>query len=427
MKHRHRTRWGAVAVAAGLAVAACGDDDDAADTTPAEDTGKAGGTGPEGSTTPSPTTGASATTVGGSDTPTTPTSSGASAPGSASEIDPELVAAAEEEGQVTVYSFTSRIAEVEPVFEAAYPAIDLIGVDISSTEQIERIKAEVDAGSAGADLAYIADAPVVLTDLVEGGYLERYVPATASEAIPDQYESPLVAHRLSTKVVMYNEEAYPDGSPIDNLWDLTTEAWTGKVIMVDPLQRGDYLDLFTQIAISDDEMAAAYESEFGEPIDDPDNAGEAWIEAVLANDVVLTDDTDNVNAAVGAVGQEDPPIGITSYSDRRDNEDEGWALQVADGVEPAPGIAFPAFLAPVKGAANPNAAKLVIEFMFGDGSETGGPAYEPFYVAGDYATRDDIAPHPDALTLEELGAWVIDPQEIAAARDDVGDLILANL
>lgn len=33
---------------------------------------------------------------------------------------------------------------------------------------------------------------------------------------------------------------------------------------------------------------------------------------LLAYDVVLTDDTDNVNAAVGAIGQQDPPIGITS-------------------------------------------------------------------------------------------------------------------
>lgn len=51
----------------------------------------------------------------------------------------ELVARAEEEGTVTVYSFTSRIAEVETAFEAQYPEIDLVGLDISSTEQITRL------------------------------------------------------------------------------------------------------------------------------------------------------------------------------------------------------------------------------------------------------------------------------------------------
>ena len=165
----------------------------------------------------------------------------------------------------------------------------------------------------------------------------------------------------------------------------------------------------------------------GEPIADPENAGEAWIEALLANDAVLTDDTDNVNAAVGAIGQDDPPIGFTSYSDRRDNEGAGWALQVANTVQPAPGIAFPAFIAPISGAEHPNAARLFIEFMFGDGSETGGPAFEPFYVPGDYPTRTDIVPPPDALSVDELSAWVIDPSEIATARDDVADLVLANL
>lgn len=192
MNHIDRAPWATFAVSAGLVLAAvaaaCGGDDD---------------DGTEGSTAPlaeqsSPVTGAS-----GAPTTESPASStggsGSSPSGSAAEIDPELVAAAEAEGQVTVYSFTSRIAEVEPVFEAAYPGIDLIGVDISATEQIERIKAEVDAGNAGADVAYIADAPVVLTDLVEGGYLEQYVPVTTADALADEYKSPLAAHRLSTR------------------------------------------------------------------------------------------------------------------------------------------------------------------------------------------------------------------------------------
>ena len=40
----------------------------------------------------------------------------------------ELVAKAEAEGKVVVYSFTSRIARVEKAFEAKYPKIDLVTV-----------------------------------------------------------------------------------------------------------------------------------------------------------------------------------------------------------------------------------------------------------------------------------------------------------
>jgi iron(III) transport system substrate-binding protein len=169
--------------------------------------------------------------------------------------------------------------------------------------------------------------------------------------------SPLLAQRLSTKVLMYAEDAYPDGAPVDSLWDLTREEWRGRVVMVDPLQRGDYLDLMTEFVLRSDEMAAAYEAEFGTPIDlsDAANAGEKFIMDLFANDLILVGSTDDVNAAVGKTGQTNPPIGFTSYSDRRDNEDEGWSLQIANDVAPAPGIIFPAVVALATGAQHPAA------------------------------------------------------------------------
>lgn len=339
----------------------------------------------------------------------------------------ELLAAAEEEGEVVVYSFTSRIAEVEAAFETAYPGIDLVGNDISSTEQIARIQAEANAGTPGADVAYLADAPVVLEELVQGGLLRNYVPPRLTGSLPQEYQAPLLSQRLSTKVLMYNEEAYPDGPPISNLWELTQDEWSGKVVMVDPAVRGDYLDLVTEIVLRSEEMAAAYEDLAGEELqldDGVPDAGSQWIADLYANDVVLVDDTDNVNGAVGATGQDSPPVGFTSYSDRRDNEDEGWALQVGAEVSPAPGIAFPAYLGIVEGAANPAAARLFIDFVMGDDRETGGVGFEPFYVAGDYPTRDDVTPPADAVSLDELGAWVIDPAEVAERRAEVNDFLL---
>ncbi len=339
----------------------------------------------------------------------------------------ELVAAAEAEGEVTVYSFTSRIFKVEAAFEEAYPGIDLIGLDISSTEQIARLSAEMVAGIANADVAYTSDAAVVFTELVEPGWVQRHVPARVADLVPAAYQTPLLAQRLSTKVLMYNEEANPDGPPVDNLWALTTEEWRGRVVMVDPLQRGDYLDLMTEAVLQSDAMAAAYQAHFGRPIEldgGIGSAGEQWIADLFANDVVLVSNTDAVNAAVGAIGQDNPPIGFTSYSDRRDNEEEGWALQVANTVEPAPGIIFPAVVGILENARHPAAARLVIDFLMGDGSADGGPGFAPFYVPGDYATRTDITPHPDAVPLDEFRAWRVDPARTAAHRRDVADLVL---
>ncbi|MDE9451884.1 ABC transporter substrate-binding protein [Aliiroseovarius sp. Z3] len=338
----------------------------------------------------------------------------------------DLLPLAQAEGTVTVYSFTSRIGKVEAAFEAAYPDIDLQGFDISSTEQIARLKAEAQAGVTNADVVYISDTPVVLTELLETGIIAPYVPPRVADRVPAEYQSPLLAQRLSTKVLMYNEEANPDGAPVSNLWELTTDEWRGRVVMVDPLQRGDYLDLMTEIVLRSDEMAGAYNAQFGATIDlgGAANAGEKFIMDLFANDVILVGSTDDVNAAVGVLGQENPPVGFTSYSDRRDNEDEGWALQVANGVAPAPGIIFPAVLALSAEPNNPAAARLVIDFLMGDETETGGPGLAPFYVAGDYVTRSDIPPHPDAVALDDFTAWRIAPAQTATIRAEVGDLIL---
>lgn len=340
----------------------------------------------------------------------------------------ELLPLAQAEGTVTVYAFTSRIAAVEAAFEAAYPGIDMVSHDMSSTEQITRIKAEAAAGIASVDVVYISDAPVVFTELLGPGLVMQYVPPRVAPLLDDGEKEPLVAQRLSTKVLMYNEEANPDGSPVGNLWELTTPDWTGRVVIVDPLQRGDYLDLMTEIVLRSDEMATAYEAEFGQPIaldEGIENAGQQFIVDLFENDLILVSSTDDVNAAVGALGQENPPVGFTSYSDRRDNEDEGWALQVANNVAPANGIVFPAVLAVSSTATHPAAARLVIDFLMGDDSETGGEGFKPFYVAGDYATRSDIAGHPDAVPLADLTAWSINPAETARIRQDVGDLILS--
>lgn len=337
-----------------------------------------------------------------------------------------LLADAQKEGKVTVYSFTSRIAKVEKAFEEAYPGIDVQAYDISSTEQIARLKAEAKAGTANADVVYISDYPVVLKELLAAGIIEAYVPPRVAERLDEGAKSPLLAQRFSTKVLMYNEEAHQDGSPVSNLWQLTTPEWKGRVVMVDPLQRGDYLDLMTEFVLQSDALAGAYQAQFGKEIElgDANNAGERFITDLFANDLILVKSTDDVNKAVGKKGQKSPPVGFSTYSDRRDNDEEGWALQVSNRTVPASGIAFPSVIALAKGAQHPAAARLFADFMMGDDSDNGGAAYKPFYVPGDYATRKDIKPHPDAVPFDALGAWPVDAEKTAAARQAVADLIL---
>lgn len=340
----------------------------------------------------------------------------------------ELLPLAQKEGKVTIFSLSSRIAKVEKAFEQAYPGIDLVGIDMSSVKQIARVVAEQTAGVNEVDVLYIADTPVVFEELVKPKRVQAYVPPRVKGELADEYKSPLLTQRLSTKVLMYNEAAYPKGAPVGNLWQLTTPDWKGKVLMVDPLQRGELLDLLVEIALHPDEMAKAYEAQFGKPIvleSDVQGAGEQFISDLFGNDLILVPNSDVLNKAVGDKTAKNPPVGFGTYSDRRDNEKEGWALQVANDVTPANGILFPAVLAVVDKTPHPAAARLLIDFMMGDDSPTGGPAFEPFNVPGDYAVRSSIKSHADSVPLDKLKAWRIDPVKTAAARKRIADLILA--
>jgi iron(III) transport system substrate-binding protein len=92
------------------------------------------------------------------------------------------------------------------------------------------------------------------------------VPGRVNNVLADEFREPLVANRLSTKVLMYNEEANPDGPPVENLWALTEPEWSGRVVLVDPNVRGDYLDLVTEMSLRSEEMAQAYRDHFGREI-----------------------------------------------------------------------------------------------------------------------------------------------------------------
>ena len=259
----------------------------------------------------------------------------AAAPVMAQDLDTmtpqELYEIAKTEGSVTVFSLSRRMVQVEAAFEAAYPGIDMISVDINSTRQIARIDAEQKAGVYAVDVLYLSEAPLVLRDLVPSGMVEGYVPPRVVDQVPEEFRQGLVTHRLSTRALMYNEAAYPDGSPITNLWQLTTPEWRGKVLLEDPAARGEVLDLLTEIALRPDEMGAAYEAQFGKPIEVDsafDGAGEQFIADLFQNDLVMVNDTATLRAAVGDINATNPSVGFMTYSAARDNEREGWALQI---------------------------------------------------------------------------------------------------
>lgn len=354
-----------------------------------------------------------------------------SAPAQAQDFDTmteeELLPYALEEGAVTVFSLSSRIARIKTSFEEKYPGIEVEGVHLNSTRQIARLQAEQRAGIYAIDVMYMSETPIVYRDLLPAGMVEAYVPERVKADVPEALRENLLTHRLSTRALMYNEAAHPDGSPIANLWQLTTPEWRGRVLIDDPTARGETLDLLTEIALRGDEMAEAYEAQFGQPIEvdsDLQGAGEQFIRDLFNNDVVMMNDSQTLRSAVGIISDGPKPVGFMTYSSSRNNERDGMALQISNDTVPGAGILFPAVLALGKNAPNPAAARLMVNYLMGDDSPTGGSGFAPFAVQGDYAARRTIEDHPDAIPFDDLNLWLIDPAKTGAARQRILDLVI---
>lgn len=94
----------------------------------------------------------------------------------------------------------------------------------------------------------------------------NFVPSSLDSDLDDNEMEPFLIQRHSSRVVYYTTALNPDGAPIDSLGDLTTEEWTGRTLLPSRLEDGLSANFMQTVLQNSNEMAAAYEREFGEPI-----------------------------------------------------------------------------------------------------------------------------------------------------------------
>jgi len=336
----------------------------------------------------------------------------------------EIEAAAKKEGQVVIYSVSSRIAKLVDGFKEKY-GIEIVGFDMPSDLQIEKLRREHKAGIHSVDVLFNAEAPLLLNEALPNNLVWNFVP-TGLEADLDAHETePFLIQRHSSRVIYYNTALNPDGAPIDSIWDLTREEWKGRTLLPSPLEDGLSANFIQTVLHNADEMSAAYEREFGEPItysedvievveesatiDAPDAAME-WLYRFLNNEPVFQSSTTKIFKNVGDVQQDNPPLGITTFSKMRKNKEGVYAAGPIFDLDPIFGVSYPTALVMADMAPHPNAAKLLIRYMM---EEEG---FAPWNEPGDYAARTSI----EAKQLEKFGLpkfddlklWPIDPTEI---------------
>jgi len=332
--------------------------------------------------------------------------------------------AAREEGQVVIYSVSSRIAKLVDGFQEKY-GIEIIGHDMPSDLQIEKLRREHNAGVHAVDVLFNAEAPLLLNEALPNGLVWNFVPSGLDDELSANEMEPFLIQRHSSRVVYYNTELNPDGAPIDSLWDLTNADWTGRTLLPSPLEDGLSANFIQTVLQNSDEMAAAYEREYGEPINYSEdvleavadsavisepNASMEWLYRFLANEPVFMSSTTKIFKNVGDVKQDNPPLGITTFSKMRKNEPGVYAAEPIYDLDPVFGVSYPTALVMADMAPHPNAAKLLIRYMMDE------EGFAPWNEPGDFAARNTIETKQmedfNLPKFTELKLWPIDPEEI---------------
>ncbi|UCF96338.1 MAG: ABC transporter substrate-binding protein [Spirochaetaceae bacterium] len=357
----------------------------------------------------------------------------AATPAAQSEVEDwdAIYAAAKKEGKVVVYCLSSRIFDAVETFTAQYPEIEVEAFDMTDVEQVEKLTREQAAGVFNVDVLNLSSGPTLVNELLPQGLIVNYVPQTlvdgkaAKDVIPDYFQAPVLVHTVESKVVFYNFQTYPE-PPVDSLWDLTRPEWRGKVQMKDPMLTEENMNFLQTVVQHADEMAKAYQQEFGQPIklsSGIQNAGYEFIYRVVKNDLVLTTSDGTASTAVGTPDQSDPPLTLSVASSKMRDNAKGQKLAIAWKLTPRVGITKENYLTMANKAPHPNAGKLMIRWMIGDAE--GGAGMKPWFVPGQWASRRDVKPLLD-ISLDDLQkySWYIDPKYVYAEGLQVRDFWL---
>lgn len=313
-----------------------------------------------------------------------------------------VYAAAQEEGRVVVYSGSSKFNQSLALFQEAYPGIEVEFYKASQNDLFSKITLEQSSQIYEADIIQFGLTPTIVAEYLPANMAWNYVPPELVDLIDEENREPVLIHRFNFFSVIYNPTLF-DQPPIDSWWDLTREEWRGRVMIDDPFANDKMFYNWSTFAEHADEMAAAYEREFGSPIDlDPgvENAGYQWVRDFAENEPIMGGPKDLSNA-VGGLETTEQLLSII-VSGRFIDVHTGKAnFEPILGLDPIAGMYDGLSVLMANMAPHPNAAKLVIRWIFGDSE--GGEGYTPWFTSGLIPSRNDTdAPEGTPVNLEVL-------------------------
>ena len=300
-------------------------------------------------------------------------------PGTAKDV----IAAAEKEGKLTIYSTTDS-ALVQPLlkdFSALYPKVNVEYNDMNSTELYNRIISEVAAGSGSGDFAW-SSAMDLQVKLANDAYTQAYASPEVSH-LPQwaSWRNEAFATTFEPIVFVYNKRLVkPEEVPHSHL-ELTKQLaehpdrWKSKVTAYDPERSGVGFLLITQDARLDPNFAET-ERAYGKVSVKLYTSVGAMLERIQSGEHLLGF---NIFGSYAAARQKkDPSIGIVYPND--------YTL-VMSRIAVIP-----------KAAKHPNAAKCFLDYLLSKRGQ------ELVAKAALFSIRDDVEGETTAAKLnKDLG------------------------
>lgn len=328
-----------------------------------------------------------------------------------------VMAAAKEEGTVTVYAVTSRIHAAVEEF-TRQTGINVEATRLSEVELIERVYQEARTGVHNVDLVLIEDYPSMRELLIEPGHLVNFVPPNAIQNIPPQYHEPLV-FAFVNRIIGFNTEKH-DSDPFTSIWDLTLPEYSGRVMVRDLAITGEHQNAFTELMRQSDLLEAEYQRRFGRPLEKvEDNAGLEFLRRLILNDIIVMTSDTRIAEAVGQRGQADPPYGFFHvYSKFRDIERLNLALDFSQNLNPTLGYYYGIYVQLAGRPRNPNAAMALANYLLT------AEGFTPWSNdVGIYSMSSQISHHEDDMPWEwwQERLWTYDANYAAQNRGRVLD------
>ena len=340
--------------------------------------------------------------------------------------------------EINIYATSSKMMKAEDDFEAAYPGLDVVIMDMDQDEVLEKCVLEADSGNIFGDVLQAKDVNGnVFFDYYEAGYMSAFYPRDLSAKVDEdllRYGYPLYA---SQSFWYYNTEAFPDEQPVTNWWQIIEKNEDGsqkyRLFTKEIGTETSYLSLFASFVVNADQMEQAYEDLYGEPLEytydgsgfefevPENNAGLEYMWRFSQMQMTFIGDGDELVKAVDNSTKDDPALCLASGGKIGNRDESGYNIAWLTNLAPYTGLENCEYMYVVNGCRHPAAARLFIRWITGgvDGQSGG---LKPFSKEGNWPVRDDVAGDWNPVSLQECGAIEPDLAAINATFGSTQDL-----